>query len=159
MGGTSRYTALDESACNAFERAALGKLSPVHCSERAHRLGSGEGKTTPRLGSGRLQEGGDLCCLSRRLSWPLCSASLGQTPSPYDPPPCAAAKVPGCLPGYAPPPASVRPASQNVRLTGLRFPTANRYHSSPAWDFTSSEIASCRPDVRRAAALHLEERS
>src|SRR5258707_8118945 len=39
------------------------------------------------------------------LTTPLLAALLGQacpTPSPYDPPPCAAAKVPGCLPGYRP---------------------------------------------------------
>ncbi len=39
------------------------------------------------------------------LATSLFAALLGQacpTPSPYDPPPCAAAKVPGCLPGYRP---------------------------------------------------------
>jgi len=39
------------------------------------------------------------------LTAPLLAALLGQTcptPSPYDPPPCAAARVPGCLPGYRP---------------------------------------------------------
>jgi hypothetical protein len=39
------------------------------------------------------------------LTTPLLAALLGQacpTPSPYDPPPCAAARVPGCLPGYRP---------------------------------------------------------
>ena len=71
------------------------------------------------------------------LATSILAALLGQscpTPSPYDPPPCAAAKVPGCLPGYrpqfdrsgrvfyvcnsyAPPPASVQPASQNVVST------------------------------------------
>src|SRR5260370_23768178 len=71
------------------------------------------------------------------LATSILAALLGQscpTPSHYDPPPCAAAKVPGCLPGYrrqfdrsgrvfyvcnsyAPPPASVQPASQNVVST------------------------------------------
>jgi hypothetical protein len=67
------------------------------------------------------------------LATSLLAALLGQTcptPSPYDPPPCAAAKVPGCLPGYrpqldqsgrlvyvcnsAPLPAPVQPAPQAV---------------------------------------------
>ena len=39
------------------------------------------------------------------LGIPVLAIVLGQscpTPSPYDPPPCAAARVPGCLPGYRP---------------------------------------------------------
>jgi len=39
------------------------------------------------------------------LAFQLLPVLLGQacpTPSPYDPPPCAASRVPGCLPGYRP---------------------------------------------------------
>jgi|GEM_PF-3775113 len=60
------------------------------------------------------------------LTTPLLAALLGQacpTPSAWDPPPCAAARVPGCLPGYRP---------QYDRLGRLFYVCDIKYAQRPA---------------------------
>src|SRR5262249_36641355 len=66
------------------------------------------------------------------LTTPLLAALLGQvcpTPSQWDPPPCAAARVPGCLPGYRP---QIDRSGRLIYVCDIQYASARSYLPSPA---------------------------